>query len=819
MNAAELCMALLRAENEVQGIQLLVDAGYWDDPDVWRYIGDFDGNWATIGNQQDDAVAALAEKIINGIDARLVHACLLAGIDPKGGLAPKSIRAAVAEFFENAANPDADHVGRIADWEDSTIRDQARLLTLAASGASGAAPCLSVADSGEGQTPDAFPDTFMSLQKRNKADIPFVQGKYNMGGTGALYFCGTNKLQLIVSRRSQRLLGADAAERDFEWGFTVTRRETTGARLPVATYLAPLGADEQRRGSVLSFPAQTFPIFPEASSDRRDAHCREAEYGTVIKLFDYDVTPRSNIVFTRRGIRQKLETRLPELALPVGIFECRRGFGGKEAGSYFTPARGVVTRLEQEKNESLLEFEPLGSILNLQGDELVVRAYAFKREPGQKRQDGFLADYAQGSGVLYTVNGQTHTQRAREFFTRGTVDLDYLKDDLLVVIDCSPVDEIARDDLFMASRDRNRVTPRWRELERMVERFLRSNEKLRELALRRRERAIRDKMEDNKALADVLDRVLQASPDLAKLLLGGIRLPAPFPRPGAGTGRPSARGFKGRRFPTFFHFEKHAAGEELKRKAEIGREMRIFFVTDAQDDYFVRNADRGLMAAFIADGTQSSSLVSGSTLDLSSGRAKWSAPLPADVAIGDVFTYEFAVTDSSQLTPFTNRMVVEVVPRTDRPSRGGRKRKKGGNDGEGEDDGASGLALPIVTPVARDDWADFGFDEHSALAVRRSGTTQDGTSSYDFFYNVDNESLLRSQKQTPQERDVIRERFRVSLVLIGLSLIQESRRRRPSGNGTVPTVEDLVSSTTQALAPVILPMVEMVAALSYDRDD
>ena len=42
-------------------------------------------------------------------------------------------------------------------------------------------PCLTVADQGEGQTPDTFPDTFMSIQRNNKLRIPFVQGKFNMG--------------------------------------------------------------------------------------------------------------------------------------------------------------------------------------------------------------------------------------------------------------------------------------------------------------------------------------------------------------------------------------------------------------------------------------------------------------------------------------------------------------------------------------------------------------------------------------------------------------------------------------------------------------
>ncbi len=67
-------------------------------------------------------------------------------------------------------------------------------------------PCYSIIDIGEGQTPKKMPDTFLSLSKSNKLRIPFVQGKFNMGGTGVFQFSGQNNLQLIVSKRDPKLL-------------------------------------------------------------------------------------------------------------------------------------------------------------------------------------------------------------------------------------------------------------------------------------------------------------------------------------------------------------------------------------------------------------------------------------------------------------------------------------------------------------------------------------------------------------------------------------------------------------------------------------
>lgn len=55
-------------------------------------------------------------------------------------------------------------------------------------------------DNGEGQHPKDFESTFLSLMRGNKNEIHFVQGKYNMGGSGAIVFCGKG-YQLIGSKR------------------------------------------------------------------------------------------------------------------------------------------------------------------------------------------------------------------------------------------------------------------------------------------------------------------------------------------------------------------------------------------------------------------------------------------------------------------------------------------------------------------------------------------------------------------------------------------------------------------------------------------
>ncbi len=74
----ELCLALMHGDTESEVIRLLKDVGYWDDSSVWRFYGDYENNFNTIGNQQARPDAALVEKLINAVDARLMSI-----MDPK----------------------------------------------------------------------------------------------------------------------------------------------------------------------------------------------------------------------------------------------------------------------------------------------------------------------------------------------------------------------------------------------------------------------------------------------------------------------------------------------------------------------------------------------------------------------------------------------------------------------------------------------------------------------------------------------------------------------------------------------------------------
>jgi hypothetical protein len=349
--ARKLHESLLAADSGAVVVAILKAAGLWDDEASWRLYGDAEDNFSAAGNQQRNADAALVEKAINSLDACLMGKALERGIDPRSPEAPRSPREAVAIFYEGADPENVrSHQGNMADWTRARRTEVSRDITIALTGPIGAKPGIVIADSGEGQSPDRLPDTILSLMKGIKKSIPFVQGKFNMGGTGALRFCGPDHLQLVLSKRDPRIAAMEGSSTD--WGFTIVRRErpTTTTRVSTYRYLAPLGAAEDPgNGGVLRFGSDSLPIFPEG----QNPYGRASVWGTLIKLYEYD-TRAKGAFFRRDGLLERLDIMMPGLMLPIRLHECR-AYGG-DSRSFETTLTGLEVRLRsQEKEEGNLE--------------------------------------------------------------------------------------------------------------------------------------------------------------------------------------------------------------------------------------------------------------------------------------------------------------------------------------------------------------------------------------------------------------------------------------------------------------------------------
>jgi hypothetical protein len=829
--AKELCENLIRADAESGVIELLKAVGYWDDPDCWRYYGDNALNWSQAGGQQGRADFALNEKAINSIDAVLTLKCLTAGIDPEGPQAPATIRAAVAQFIEQQAKLTTT-AGRVEDWTTSfrtKVAENISIFTTEADGSKASTkPSVNIADLGEGHTPAAFPNTLVSLGKRNKASVAFVQGKFCQGGSGAIRHCGVHKLQLVVSRRNQQLIGSSSVSpsypRDADdecWGFTIVRREqaTETSKIPVLTYLAPLGAKQKPRGGeVLRFKADSMPLFPKGDV----AYQRSVEWGTLVKLYAYQLKNTGNII-RRDGLLYKLDLLLPDPALPIRMHECRKrshGAGEKGASEQSTTMSGLFSRLQGSDN--LEDAPPISMPITVAGKQLIARVFAFKAGRG--------ATYRSNEGVIFTVNGQAHADIKASIFARKRVGLQRLAKDLLVVVDCSTLDANERDDLFMSSRDRvAEESPLFTELERSLEEAMHEHAGLRELRNRRAQEDMAEQLSDNKPLESVLKQVFKSSPALAKLFSKGERLSTPF-KPE--TVQPDPAPPKLHAHPTYFHFSGKEAGDTLKRTAHLEQRCRILFATDAVDDFFTRKYDAGKFALRRVTGDTHEPVKSFVGPNLVRGRASLSFDLPAGAKVGDQLTYEAVVEDEVMLRSFTNRFTLQVAAeQTAKPPSPSVKPQPPGVKPGTVPDGQGGIALPKVIKLKQSasSWSEHFDDELGCLDLVEDSDEVNGKREtvYTFYLNEENVALRTELKASRNNAAVLMKQFEVAAVLLGLALIhdQNSVKKRPTNEESEDDkdaeagLQARVRTLSRAAAPVLLPMIQALGELGEDDLD
>ena len=251
----------------------------------WHPLGGNYNNFAIIKNQQANPIAALIEKITNSIDAILMKRCYELGIAPNSDEAPQEMEGAVEKFFRDHKN-----------WDLQPFRrKQSEEIQIVADGTPKNSSVI-VYDNGEGQHPEDFEKTFLSLISGNKLDIHFVQGKYNMGGSGAIVFCGKKRYQLIGSKRF---------DGSGKFGFTLIREH-------------PLTAQELRSRKETWYEYlkinNEIPAF-DIDELSLKLYGRKFKTGSIIKLYSYQF-PSGYSGFAQ-DLNQSINEYLFKPALPV----------------------------------------------------------------------------------------------------------------------------------------------------------------------------------------------------------------------------------------------------------------------------------------------------------------------------------------------------------------------------------------------------------------------------------------------------------------------------------------------------------------------
>ena len=714
-----------------------------------------ENNFSIIGNQQSDPDSALVEKLINSIDAMLMKECLTRGVDPEGEQAPETMSNATELFFGIES-------GALVNMSLTKRRNLAENIILMATG-SKSSPSFTIIDRGEGQEPSHFSDTFLSLAKTNKIKIPFVQGKFNSGGTGSLQFCGNFGLQLIVSRKDLEI----NKSRDTKWGFTIIRKFSPKSGYKSSQYRYLVIDDK-----VPAFEKEQLYVLP---GEYPVAYKNPMLSGTLIKLYDYNIGPslRTNILF---DLYNRLSLLMPTVALPILLVERRSDYSGH---SFETILSGLTVRLDEDKHMNLEPGFPDSGNIRIKGQDMGIKIYAFKHDA--KRH------YSTTEGIIFTINGQTHGSLPSSFFTRKSVDLSYLKNSLLVSVDCSFIDTESREQLIMNSRDRLRKTEFLSSIEDALEEILKEHPGLRALKESRRREELSNMIGDSKPIKEVLNKIISNSPSLSAVLKkgqGGIKNPFDL------RNSISNKEFKGEFFPTYFNVKEHKTEEDAKL-CNLNRRFRIEVFTDAVNDYFEREISPGSYNLFINMGDESN-LVLDYSLHLWNGICNLTVELPENSKVGEIFYYTFEVSDEKKEDPFSVDFYVKVAP-PDININGGSGTRRSSNDksGEGDSSTKSELMLPNIKEVYGDKWIKHGFDKYSAIDV------VEAEGQMDLYINMENIFLLSEIKnKTGINADVLKNQFKYSLALFSISYISLN------GNTELPDI----TAPSKAFSMIILPM-------------
>jgi hypothetical protein len=578
MQPKNLFYQLYNASTEEELDKVVSGNSLFQKKENWKPLGGNENNFGVIENQQSNPIAALIEKITNSIDATLMKRCYEEGIDPRSPEAPQTMEEAKQQFFE-----------RSRDWDLAGSRQaQAENIQIIADGPR-MTTSLTIYDNGEGQHPDNFENSFLSLLRGNKNDIHFVQGKYNMGGSGAIVFCGKKGYQLVASKRYD---GTGS------FGFTLIREHPLSKKeqeVKKNTWYEYLVIDDK------------IPEF-KINGINLGLHNRKFETGTIIKLYSYDLPSGSRSVISR-DLNQSINEFLFEPALPVLTVDTKERYPDDK--NLERDLYGLKRRLEKDGNKYIQEHFTERFKDKLFG-KANVTCYVFKsRIDGRtvkETKDTIQREFFKNNmSVLFSINGQVHGHYTSEFITRS-LKLNLLKSHLLIHVDCTEMDYNFRKELFMASRDRLKGGEESTELRHFLAKKLgNAKSRLSEIEKRRKASLSVDSGDTNQLLKD-FTKSLPMNSDLLKLLDQTFKLDRKKDAPkneqknkNKKTHEDEKEPFKPERFPSFLKLRAKNDGEKEVAKIPLGGEKNIYFDTDVEDHYFHRIDEPGKLKIGLLD--------------------------------------------------------------------------------------------------------------------------------------------------------------------------------------------------------------------------
>lgn len=796
-DAGATLLALLTAETEAAVQAIIENSPLLSDPSNWLPLDGRETNYNVTTNQQTSGPKAATELMTNMVDAMLLKACREKGIDPRDPDAPQTMHAAVERFFGYKG-------GKLLNADEDALRDFAsKNLVVGITGARTKAdgyPCYTFADNGEGQDGDGFEDTFLSLSKGNKKDIPFVQGKFNMGSSGVLSYCGRRWFKLIVSRRHTRRKS---------WAWTLMRRRP-GDGMSIAEYFKPGG----KSGRIPSYDSDE--VFPFRTSGGKVYDGFALKSGTIVKLYDFQIGTQ---FLTFRGAREALNEHLVETILPFQILDFRQvpqsakaiesaARRGKKRAAGINQVRfyGMEFLLLRKHADSrpadesdddddgddtgdgIAEGEKLhvDTIDDPELGTIVITAVKLKPKP-----PGWLKNSKYR--LFHAVNGQVQYKDTRGYLT--TCGLPALKDRVVIIVDSSTLTFQGHRDVWKADREGVRETQVGERYLDLVKEAIKASGSKEDGVLRELQHdVVREELTliNDKQSNELFEKMIKEDRTLANLL--GGRDPQIIYQGGSGGGKGNGNSkgagdgsgtnaYEGKYSPTFLKLDARiATGLEIP----VNQARPITATTNVVNGYFIRDENPGRL---VLDRAVRSKFRVSKTLR--NGRlAVFLTPFAGRMKVGEVLQFDIGLEDDAMAAPVSAKATIKIVAAatSPQPNPGDKNQRGGAGDNNGKNAGNQpNIGLPKYKLLTKDGreipghptefWPSDFRDEDGGIIVDMGEDGKIYKINYDNSYHL----RYRQGQRGDVAKDAVSQKYIIGMRLLLLGI--EHALGQANGNG------------------------------------
>jgi len=689
---------LLGSNTESEVTTLLDELARTYDVD-WNPIGGQENNYGVVENQSSSPLGALNEILSNGIDAVL--------------------RRRYKEKYGGQYK--AKHeITSYADGQQRLLNghEEIRIIADGQKGKGGPTN-ITIADTGEGQPPDKFEDTFVGLLKPGEAKQgwPFLQGQFGMGSTAVLPHCGKQGYKAIFS---------SSFKQQDTWTWTVIRRNRSG------------NAYEYLRldGDV-----------PKFTGDFGDKGHR-----SYVKMFNYDLPVHSNIT---SGLRYKFARTMTEVPVPVMLDE-RRDYQSAVMEANLLGFKQIISSNAGMVKRRETRSYDFGGEIGTRDVELVV----FKEDSAVKENDDLSLKDKQREltsrrkqrkrAIFFTVNGQVHGDLGLSFI-KNRCDKYHIAKDTVAIVDFSDLGPAQLTDIFTPARDRLHDKPMANRLKSGMEDLVTNDPMLKEEEQRRREQFTKDKRDEK--IGDMLDDLVGRNPNLIDYLEGGDKVTT------SGPGDVSRDAdYTAPFFPDTFKIIESKHGddwtfyeddERYEIELPVNRNGWIGFYLNAQNDFFTRDDQPGQLVVEPQESVKSWGLSDG----LLSIQVK-----PLEAATPGMTMPVTVRVEGEGMESLQQLFNVEYVEPAD----------ENGSDRENAVPPVEQLDFPPIVPVWEDEWEDVPepFDKDTPVRLAGSGEDMQIYVNYDAAPIKDFLSRYNLRKTG---KETVRETWKVGVALYALS--------------------------------------------------